>query len=259
MVVQSGADNSSMGKIYLPFTNQRRYEHTPVHFLFMCILQIEDAPILLQHTFFILIEFPSQRWAQNYLTQFKIFSWSLVRPVHALTFSPSLLITCAYGQYFYVGSGSTCDSCVPLIYLHWSPALLEDIYPLVRPVRVFMFSPSLLITRAYGQYNYVGSGSTCDSCVQLMYLYWSPALLVTCAVFHFAHWMDISGIISGCIAIGVLSSLCSILPWCFLYSSCTAGLNALRSCSETVQNVAFVLQALSVFSDVQSPDQTKAM
>ena len=169
------------------------------------------------------------------------------------------MITRAYGQYFYVGSGSTCDSCVPLICLHWSPALLEDIYPLVRPVRVFMFSPSLLITRAYGQYNYVGSGSTCDSCVQLMYLYWSPALLVTCAVFHFAHWMDISGIISGYIAIGVLSSLCSILPWCFLYSSWTAGLNALRSCSETVQNVAFVLQALSVFSDVQSPDQTKAM
>ena len=148
MVVQSGADNSSMGKIYLLFTNQRRYEHTPVHFLFMCILQIDDAPILLQHSFFILIEFPSQRWAQNYLTQFKIFSWSLVRTVNIFMLEAALLVI----------------SCVPLIYLHWSPALLEDIYPLVRPVRVFMFSPSLRITRAYGQYNYVGSGSTCDSC-----------------------------------------------------------------------------------------------
>ena len=96
MVVQSGADNSSMGKIYLPFTNQRRYEHTPVHFLFMCILQIEDAPILLQHTFFILIEFPSQRWAQNYLTQFKFFSWSLVRTVNIFMLEAALLVIRAY-------------------------------------------------------------------------------------------------------------------------------------------------------------------
>ena len=149
MVVQSGADNSSMGKIYLPFTNQRRYEHTPVHFLFMCILQIEDAPILLQHTFFILIEFPSQRWAQNYLTQFKIFSWSLVRTVNIFMLEAALLVIRAYRWYIYTDLRLylriSIHSCVQFVYLCFRRLYLS----LVRTVNIIMLEAALLVIRAY--------------------------------------------------------------------------------------------------------------
>ena len=152
MVVQSGADNSSMDTIYVPFSNQRRYEHTPVHYLFMCILQIEDAPILLQHTFFILIEFGtihnSTRASSSYTYIFAVSTYySCVRSM-LLCWKRLYLWFVRTVNIFILIVGSTCE------------------FSLVRPVHVFIFSPSLLITRAYGQYSYVGSGSTCDLCVQ---------------------------------------------------------------------------------------------
>ena len=200
--------------------------------------RIKDVTSILQYTIYLCAFYKSKTLRYysstlfSYLSSLAPCTAAFMRPVHTLIFSPSLLITRAYGQCYYVESGSTCDSCVPLIYLYWSSALLVNFYScvqfmylyfrrlylsLVRTVNIVMLEAALLVICAY---------SKCI-CIGLRLYLW----LVLCFI-SLTGLIYISDIVSGCIAIGVFSCLCFILPRCFLYSSCTAGLSVLRSCSE---------------------------